>query len=145
MSDTSQLQDLLRGALLSYSSDMPVSAESLSATVIESLDPHEAAPALVRWGCVLELRQLARPLLRREFEVEKSDAHQDMFEGLQDRYPGTGDHKGLYMPRQMMTEADYLANIARLENEAQAKQQHADALRAEYMEKLSMGILRSAA
>jgi len=140
MNETHQLQNLLRNALVSYSADMPVSAESLSATVIDEIDPQHAAPVLVRWGCVLELRQLARPMLRREYE-EKDERQQEMFDALQDRYPGAGKNKGSYIPRHMMTAKDYMANIERLRNEARAKLKHADALEAEYLEKVSSGTL----
>jgi hypothetical protein len=146
MSETSQLQDLLRGALLAYSSEMPVSAETLAGVVIDQIDAEGSAPILVRWGCVLELRQLARPMLRREFEQQDIDQAQgELFEGLQDRYPGVGDHKGMYVPRQMMTLPDYDANIARLRHEAEAKQKHADALAAERDEKVRLGFFADAA
>ena len=145
MSETTQLQDLLRKALSEYSADMPVSAETLAGVVIDEIDEKHSAPILVRWGCVLELRQLARPMLRREFEEETENKQPDLFGGLQDRYPGYGEHKGMYMPRSMMTAEDYAGNIARLGREADAKQKHRDALQAEFDAKMAAGFFATAA
>lgn len=136
MSRTNELKDIIRDALLSTSDDVSVSAESIAAMAISRLDPKDKAPALVAWGCVLELRQLAREMLRRTYEPHEENEPEQLtiFTGdLQDRYPGVGSHKGLYVPRLQMSYSDRMYNIKRLRKEADAKLKHADALEAETM------------
>lgn len=140
MNPTNELNDLLRVALCEYSSDMPVSAEALADTAVRSIDPTDLSPRLIKWAGILELRQLARQILRREYGNESdidNDAQYELFDSLQDRYPGAGNNKGSYIPRDLMTIEDYEVNIARLRNEASAKLKHADALERELNDKLA--------
>jgi hypothetical protein len=136
MSHTNDLQDVLRSLICNYSADIPVSAESVSADAMRTLDPNDISPVLVQWACVLELRQLARAILRNEYENDPGQPEQgQLFTRLQDRYPGFGDRDGTYLPRAMMTPEDYAGNIDRLRREAKAKQAHADKLEAECLER----------
>jgi hypothetical protein len=140
MASTDDLLNLLKRHLLASAPAHSVSPELLADTAYRNLDPDEVSPPLVAWACVLELRQMARQLLRRTYDGAQDEAGQgDLFTGLQDRYPGTGEHRGLYVPRAQMTYTDRLFNIARLRREAQAKLAHADALEAETAELRAQG------
>jgi len=131
MSATKELIDRLRAAQESYSADLPISAEIIANQVISDIDREGLSPDLVRWAAILELRQLVRPLLRKEYEDEESPQNELPGFQLQDRYPGSGDRKGLYLPRGMMSFEDYSANIERLDKESAAKKKHARALESE--------------
>ena len=143
MSHTTEIQGILSAIILGFDSELPISAEAVAAEAIDKMDPDNESPVLVRWGCVLEVRQLSRAILRREYEEDGIEGRQgDMFAGiLQDRYPGFGDHAGKYMPRELMSQEDYERNIARLRREAEAKQEHADALQAEMDARFGVGYM----
>ena len=137
MNPSNELNRLIGYALNKYSSDMPVSAESLADVVIRKIDEDEKSPELVRFGCVLELRQMARALLRKEYrERLDDDSHPYFFGGLQDLYPGSGKRKGQYLPRSMMSVDDYKENAERLRKEGRAKLLHADELESEMNERI---------
>lgn len=98
-----------------------------------TLDPEHLAPELVRLGCHLQLRQIARELCRRKFEdaVGGESAQHEMFPELQVRYPTARSarrEQPEYVLLEYMTEADVVYNVGRLRLEANAKNRHADAL-----------------
>ncbi len=137
MNPSNELNKLICDELETFSSDLPVSAEVLADIVIKKIDPSEDAPILVRFGCVMELRQMSRSLLRREYKSDTESQQGELFEGLQDRYPGAGNRSGTYLPRSMMSISDYEMNIKRLRKEGAAKIAHADALNAEMIERIN--------
>jgi hypothetical protein len=105
---------------------------------MRELDPYHAVERqqpLVWLGCHLELRQLARGVLGRRFDPEKTvePTADDLFPDLQWRYPearsATADEP-IYILRDLMSDADVGYNVARLRAEAAAKNRHADALEA---------------
>jgi hypothetical protein len=146
MTNTDDLLQVLRAALVSYNDDDAVSAISLADEAMKQIDPDGKSPSLVAFGCSLAPRQMARSLLRKTYEErEEHSIQEDLFGGLQDRYPGTGNHKDLYVPRMQLTRDDRYFNIHRLEREAAAKQRHADALRAETEELEASGFFDIAA
>ena len=128
---TNDLQNAIRKVVCECDPDEPVSAEMVASIVVHTLDPHHISPAIIRWGCELELRQMARAILRNQYEqLEAEGACDDMFP-LQERYPGFGDNAGQYLPRAKMTQEDYMGNVARLRREAHSKLAHADKLESE--------------
>jgi hypothetical protein len=99
------------------------------------IDPRRTAPPLVHLGCHLELRQLARSILREWFEGEQEDhdsAQHELFPNLQRRYPvqRTRGDEPEYVRLEDMSIADLRFNVGRLRREAHAKLAHADALEA---------------
>lgn len=102
------------------------------------LDPEktvERRHPLIWIGCHLELRQIARSLLRKRFEPEDDgkDGCDELFPDLQWRYPAArsaNEPEPSYILREMMSDTDVGYNVARLRAEAAAKNQHADALEA---------------
>ena len=99
------------------------------------LDGGRISPALVYLGCHLQLRQIAREMLRGKFEPDASaddDAQHELFPSLQKRYPAarSSNDNPEYVLLEELTAIDVAYNVARLRGEARAKQRHADALEA---------------
>lgn len=132
---TEKLIEAINQAIDSFDSDLPISTAGVADIAARSLDPEGLAPELVMWGCVLELRQLAREALRnlgrRSPEDEMEAAQGQLFEVLQPRYPVTRGGDIVSIPRQEMTFEEYMEHAKRLEREGQAKIRHSDALKAE--------------
>lgn len=100
-------------------------------------------------GCHLELRQIARSKLRRQFdpvdrawEASGETDDEDLFpETLQDRYPQR-PQKGqepLYVLRALMRRADVDYNVQRMRRAGRALLKHADALEAWGKDRLGEG------
>lgn len=99
------------------------------------IDPGTKSVALVRIGCHLHLRQIARDVCRAWFEGdnEQSGAQHEMFPDLQRHYPSARsahDDEPTYVRLEDLTVEDVAYNVRRLRLEAQAKLEHADALEA---------------
>jgi hypothetical protein len=103
---------------------------------MKELDPEKYAE---RWepllwiGCHLQMRQIARSLLRKKFEPKDGGRKDDLFPELQWRYPTArtaDDDDPTYILRDLMSGEDVTYNVARLRAEADAKNKHADALEA---------------
>jgi hypothetical protein len=102
------------------------------------IDPRRVAPPLVHLGCHLEMRQIARGILREWFEGDEEEfsasAQHELFPLLQRRYPVQrmrgGSDEPQYERLEDLSDADLRFNVARLRREADAKLHHADALEA---------------
>jgi hypothetical protein len=81
-------------------------------------------------GCHLQLRQIARGILRERYEDTGDGDQHPLFPNLQRRYPvqrPTGDEPE-YIKLENLSRPDALYNIERLRCEARSKLEHADAL-----------------
>jgi hypothetical protein len=105
----------------------------------QQLDPRRSIQRrhpLVYIGCHLQLRQLARELLRKTFEGEElagERSQHELFPILQARYPSARSkdwEQPEYIRLDVLTEADADYNVERLRAEGRAKLKHADALEA---------------
>lgn len=121
--------------------DIPMSAASLAKCALDIMDPENISPALVSYACNRELRQIARQLLRREFDpsTKESTDQVEMFDKLQDRYPAHRNGELLYVPRMQLTYEERMFNVERMQREIESKQKHADALMAETQSMLEAG------
>lgn len=84
-------------------------------------------------GCHLQLRQIARQRLAKQYDRDPEEERGGLFKDLQWRYPSARSadlDDPVYVLRDQMTAEDVGYNVARLRAEASAKQQHADALEA---------------
>ena len=82
-------------------------------------------------GCHLQLRQIARSLLRKKFEDDGAEADQHpLFPDLQPRYPiqRPSGEESEYIKLENLSRPDAIYNIERLRAEARSKLEHADAL-----------------
>jgi hypothetical protein len=94
---------------------------------------------LVYKGCHLELRQIARSLLRNRFEPEEDvdKLTHPLFPELQLRYPVTEkeDAEPRYVLLESLGHIDWKFNVRRLRADAGSRLKHADALEAWGMNK----------
>lgn len=107
----------------------------LAARVLKLLDPKENAPATVRLLASETLVLMAGSLcanVHRAEEAEVERTTMPLFDaGLQPRYPVTRNDETVYVLRGLMTLQERRATAERLRREAEAKNNHADALDAE--------------
>jgi hypothetical protein len=118
----------LRGAAVS------ISPSWVATEAMQQLDPEREAPSLVYAGCNLQLRQIARGILRKKYQPDDDDSDEhDLFPGLQRRYPTARSARAAepeYVLLEHLTHVDIGFNVGRLRSEAAAKLAHADALQA---------------
>ncbi len=102
---------------------------------LDAADLQKSKPLVYR-AAYLQLRQIARQVCRKQFDQDKEEAldpaQQEMFPGLQSRYP-TAHSKGeepSYVLRQAMTSEDVIFNVNRLRRDGKTKLGRANALEA---------------
>lgn len=99
-------------------------------------DPEKSAPIPVAFAADLEFRQIARDMLRNEFEPEnpadRSPAQHRLFPGLQAMYPRRveASEEPEYVKPELLTAEDVAWNVARMRAGAKSLQRGADALEA---------------
>jgi hypothetical protein len=100
---------------------------------LQEIDPGRHSPELVRLGCHLQLRQIARGQCRKLFEDGEGEDDVDAprfngFDELQWRYPRAHSNNAgqpEYVLLGHMTQSDVDYNVARLHREGRAKIAHA--------------------
>jgi len=107
----------------------------IATEALKEIDPSARSVDLVRVGCHLQLRQIARAACRKLFEEREDEDEPEFaeFKDLQWRYPtarSKGEAEPEYVLRDQMSDEDVAYNVKRLEREGRAKLAHADALRA---------------
>lgn len=113
-----------------------ISPSWVATEAMNDLDPERVSVEIVYFGCHLQLRQIAREILRKRFkpdEAPERSAQHDLFPDLQWRYPTARTAKNEepeYVLLESLTKEDINYNVARLRSEAVAKLRHADALEA---------------
>lgn len=121
--------------------DMAMFDPSWFATeALTELDPDLSGHDDARVLAHLHLRQIAREVLRRKFEIscDETEKH-DMFPDLQAHYPAarTKGEEPRYIKLEHMAVEDVEFNVHRLRGEAEAKLKHADALEAWWQSRLA--------
>jgi hypothetical protein len=134
--EESQLTEIVARIIDIRRAQVRINPSWIATEALQEIDPAGSSLELVRLGCHLQLRQIARSLCRKLFEDSDDDDGQPRFtgfDGLQWRYP-TARSKGKpdpeYVLRDRMSEDDIAFNVSRLRSEARAKLAHADALEA---------------
>lgn len=128
--------------------DIEVRPAMLAEAVRQRIDPEGVSPVLMTYAGVLQLRQMARGVCRRQVgEDDDTTAGQGaLFDGqLQRRYPAKRAGDEVYVLRDHLTIEERRENIARLRAEAASKARHADALEAETEGLIARGLLSVAA
>ena len=128
-----KLSTIVQAAVHGYSADMKISPAIISKIVYEEIDPERVSPTLVEYGCIMQIRVVARLFLKEKYE-SKDDSGQGELSigGIQERYPmedGTGYVHIDYLPK---SDLDY--NVMRLRKYGNALLDHADALEAKGQE-----------
>lgn len=128
-----QLTEILRECITQFDSDIAISPAILASQAMKMMDDGGVSPVLVAYSSNMNLRQIARKLLRREFDpvYEDDSGQSEMFTGLQERYPCLRADDFVYVQRMRMTLEEREFMVSRLRKEALAKTQHADSLQAE--------------
>lgn len=146
MKDSSYVTNLLREEYVKQNEKSAISPVELANNVYNLLDPRRHAPPEVQNLAILELRQLARQICadryrEQEAQIERNAIYeqQELFEGLQHRYPTKRGDDDAYVLLGDLTEAEGRGNAARLRQEGRAKIGHADALDAYFDKKFGGG------
>ena len=109
---TDRLMDVLRECLAAVNSEIEIQPALLARCAIKTIDPRDMSPPLLSYAANLELRQLARGLLRKNFDPIADDNPQaEMFEGLQDRYPTKRNGEPTYVILQDLTDDEIDENL----------------------------------
>lgn len=128
---TERLMDVLRECLDVVNSEIEVQPALLASCAIKIIDPQGLSPTLMGWAANLELRQLARGLLRNKYDpIAEDNPQTEMFEGLQERYPTKRNGEPTYVLLDELEDDEIEENLARMAREITAKQKHYDALEA---------------
>lgn len=134
MTTEKELHEVLARIYERRCDEIRVSAAWLATEAMIELDPDRISPPRVYAAAHLELRQLARSILRSAADPTETGAEQhELFPGLQRRYPtarGITAEEPEYVKLEHLTEEDVRFNVARLRAEATTKLAHADALEA---------------
>ena len=134
--NTELLMDVLRECLEKVDSEIEIQPALLASCAVKLIDPEKLSPKLVEWAANLELRQLARGLLRKKFDpIAEDNPQAEMFECLQDRYPTKRNGEPTYVLLDELTEDEIQENLNRMAREINAKQKHYDALQAYWLSK----------
>ena len=134
--DESQLVEVVARIIDVRRSQVRINPSWIATEALKEIDPDSRSRPLVRVGCHLHLRQIARGQCRKLFGSHDGggvDDQGEMFEELQWRYPtarSKEEDEPQYVLRQHMSSDDIAYNVARLRSEARAKLAHADALEA---------------
>jgi hypothetical protein len=137
--ETRQLIEILARILELRAHHDRISPSWVATEAYQQLDPRRRVRddfPLIYIACHLQLRQLARELLRRTFEGDElagERSQHELFPELQARYPtarSSNSHEPEYIRLEVLSEADADYNIERLRAEGRAKLKHADSLAA---------------
>lgn len=138
-SEAQPLTDIVARIIDEYRGEPRISPSWVATQAMAELDPDRSSVRLVYLGCHLELRQIARSVLRMRFEDEDGRDDDDdptrqheLFPELQWRYPTarSRDAEPEYVRLEFLTDGDIQFNVERLRREGRSKLAHADALEA---------------
>jgi hypothetical protein len=134
--EESQLADII-ARIIDIRRVLPrINPSWIATEALKELDPSASSHPLVRAGCHLQLRQIARAQCRKLFDDGGEDDNSPRFtgfSGLQWRYPAAhskDNPEPEYVLLEQMSLGDIDYNIRRLTLEGHAKLKHADALEA---------------
>ena len=135
--EESQLSKIVARIIDERREQRQINPSWIATEALSEIDPDNHSVVLVRLGCHLQLRQIARQQCRNLFEDgDGENANQPRFSGfsgLQWRYPTARSKRQPepeYVLRDHMNDGDVAYNVSRLRSEARAKLEHADALEA---------------
>jgi hypothetical protein len=134
-SEQRQLAEIVARIIDTRRKQIKINPSWIATEALNEIDPTSSSIGLVRAGCHMHLKQVARAQCRTLFEDGDDDAepHFTGFENLQWRYPTAHSKENIeheYVVLGSMTTEDVAYNVARLRSEANAKLAHADALEA---------------
>ena len=130
-----QLAEIVARIIEIRRTQVRVNPSWIATEALKEIDPANRSHPLVRTGCHLQLRQIARAHCRKLFEDDDDDSepHFADFKELQWRYPAAHSKdksEPEYVLLDQLSRIDVEYNVQRLQREGQAKLDHADALKA---------------
>lgn len=131
-----RLRDLVATVIELHKDQARISPTWVATQAMHDLDSDrriETDHVLIWTGCHLQFRQIARQILAKHFKNENDQKENELFPGLQWRYPtahSAEEEEPEYVLREHMSSDDVVYNVVRLRAEAGAKMQHANALEA---------------
>lgn len=134
-----QLAEIVARIIEIRRTQIRVNPSWIATEALKEIDPANRSHPLVRTGCHLQLRQIARAQCRKLFEDDDNEDDNDNeppfigFKELQWRYPAARSKdkpEPEYVLLDRLSHADVEYNVQRLRREGQAKLDHADALEA---------------
>lgn len=134
--EDSQLAEIVSRIIDTRRTQIKINPNWIATEALKEIDPSSRSIVLVRLGCHMHLRQIARAQCRKLFEdVEDPDApHFSGFEGLQWRYPVARLDKETespeYILRDSMSNEDVEYNVERMRGTSRSLAAHADLLEA---------------
>jgi len=133
--EESQLAEIVARIIDIRRGQVRINPSWIATEALKEIDPSSRSVDLVRLGCHLQLRQIARAECRTLFEdtEDVDEPRFSGFEGLQWRYPTARSKRKdepEYVLRDHMSDDDINYNVARLRREGRAKLAHADTLEA---------------
>jgi hypothetical protein len=135
--EESQLAEIVARIIDIRRAEVRINPSWIATEALKEIDPANRSHPLVRTGCHLQLRQIARAQCRKLFEDDDGeDDSEPLFTGfkqLQWRYPAAhskGKPEPEYVLLDQLSRADVEYNARRLRLEGHAKLEHADALEA---------------
>lgn len=132
MNPVDSARDILGAIYEKRRTESRISPAWLANEAMMQIDPQRAIP--LEYGLAnLQLRQIARAMLAKQFEPDDGNAEQhELWPELQARYPikRNGDEEPVYVRLEDLPDDDAVYNIERLRSESQKKARHADRLEA---------------
>lgn len=135
--EESQLAEIVARIIDIRRTQVRVIPSWIATEALKEIDPTNRSHPLVRTGCHLQLRQIARAQCRQLFEGDDSEDDSEPeftgFKELQWRYPAAhskGKPEPEYVLLEHLNNADVDYNVQRLRREGRSKLAHADALEA---------------
>ena len=137
-SDANGLRDVVREIMDTRKTEVHLKPAWIATEAMVKLGAEDLQKANPRvyLAAHLQLRQMARQACRRQFDVDGEEAldpaQQEMFPGLQSRYPAAHaeEDEPTYVLRDSLGADDVVFNIQRLRHEGQSKLARAYALEA---------------
>lgn len=135
--EESQLADIVTRIIDIRRAQVRINPSWIATEALNEIDPANLSLSLVRIGCHLQLRQIARAQCRKLFGDEAGEERDPdepefaEFKELQWRYPAAhskGQQEPEYVLLDHMSNSDVTYNVQRLRREGMAKLKHADAL-----------------
>lgn len=143
-----QVNQIIKAVVDAWSSQIEMSAASVARETQLKIHPYMTIPVLSDYLENMQLRQMARAVLRTTADSDENLDHttEDLFgDALQVRYPTTRNGELSYVKREYLTYEERMENVRALRMEAEAKLRHADALEAETEYLVKNGTLDKAA
>lgn len=137
-----KLSNYINTAIDSHCGEISISPSFIAQKVIAAIDPQGTSQPLVTYGFNLQIRAVARGILRHAFDPlsnEQNTLQAEMFTELQSRYPAKRNGDFVYVLRAEMSLEERQLIPKRLRTDADSRLKHARAFEAETSTLITQG------